>query len=198
MWVAAGNPGTFENAAKMGLGVLCFGISNPEALKPLIDVYKTNIGDADPVGDFVNDNIMVTTQMLCLEDGQKAKEIATRMTTGYHTPASSGTSTPSRSPRASRPGPSSSPNRRWTRSSSRSSRGSWPSARPTRSRRAWPSYEATGADQLVFGMLSTTMPIDIAVEAVETFGRHLIPAFDKDPVHRTTAQREAQVSPQPA
>ena len=55
-------------------------------------------------------------------------------------------------------------------------------------------YEATGADQLVFGMLSTTMPIDAAIEAVETFGRELIPAFDKDPVHRTTAQREAQVS----
>src|SRR5687768_15245676 len=79
LWVAAGNPGTFETAARMGLGVLCFGISNPEALKPLIDIYKSNIGDADPVGAYVNDNIMVTTQMLCLEDGQRAKEIATRM-----------------------------------------------------------------------------------------------------------------------
>src|SRR5688572_18903919 len=43
LWVAAGNPGTFETAARMGLGVLCFGISNPEALKPLIDIYKSNI-----------------------------------------------------------------------------------------------------------------------------------------------------------
>ena len=54
-------------------------------------------------------------------------------------------------------------------------------------------YEATGADQLVFGMLSTTMPAEVAIEAVETFGRHLIPAFDKDPGHRTTRQREEQV-----
>ena len=51
-----------------------------------------------------------------------------------------------------------------------------------------------GADQLTFGMLSTTMSIDVAVEAVETFGKHVIPKFDKDPVHSTTRQREAQVS----
>ena len=47
-------------------------------------------------------------------------------------------------------------------------------------------------------MLSTTMPVEVAVEAVETFGRHLIPAYDKDPVHSTTRQREQQVRPQPA
>ena len=52
-------------------------------------------------------------------------------------------------------------------------------------------YADIGADQLVFGMLSTTMPVEIACEAVETFGRHIIPVFDKDPVHSTTRQREA-------
>ena len=70
LWVAAGNPATFEKAGRMGLGVLCFGISDPEALKPLIEIYKTASSDAEPVGDYVNDNIMVTTQMLCLEDGR--------------------------------------------------------------------------------------------------------------------------------
>jgi hypothetical protein len=53
-------------------------------------------------------------------------------------------------------------------------------------------YEAVGADQLVFGMLSTTMPIDVAVEAVETFGKHVIPQFDKDPEHSTARQRREQ------
>jgi hypothetical protein len=51
-------------------------------------------------------------------------------------------------------------------------------------------YVDAGADQLVFGMLSTTMPIDIAVEAVETFGAQVLPNYDKDPVHSTTRQRE--------
>ena len=30
MWIAAGNPGTFEKAARMGLGVLCFTTGTPE------------------------------------------------------------------------------------------------------------------------------------------------------------------------
>jgi len=55
------------------------------------------------------------------------------------------------------------------------------------------AYEAAGADQVVFGLLSSTMPRDIAVETIETFGRHVLPEFDRDPVHRTTRQREAQV-----
>jgi hypothetical protein len=40
MWVAAGNPGTFEKAGKMGLGVLCFTGGSPEKMKPLVDMYK--------------------------------------------------------------------------------------------------------------------------------------------------------------
>ena len=60
------------------------------------------------------------------------------------------------------------------------------------------TYEAIGADQLTFGMLSTTMPVEVAIEAIETFGRTVLPVYDKDPVHSTTRQREAQVGPQPA
>jgi hypothetical protein len=55
-------------------------------------------------------------------------------------------------------------------------------------------YELAGADQVTFGMLSTTMPIEIACEAVDTFGKHVIPQFDKDEVHSTTRQREAYVA----
>jgi alkanesulfonate monooxygenase SsuD/methylene tetrahydromethanopterin reductase-like flavin-dependent oxidoreductase (luciferase family) len=43
MWVAAGNPGTFEKAARMGLGVLCFTSGSPSQLAPLIEVYKKTI-----------------------------------------------------------------------------------------------------------------------------------------------------------
>ena len=55
-------------------------------------------------------------------------------------------------------------------------------------------YADIGADQLTFGMLSSTMPIETCVEAVETFGRHVLPQFDTAPVHRTTRQREAALA----
>ncbi len=69
LWVAAGSPGTFELAARQGLGVLCFAFGPPEGFIPLIEKYKKDIKNAEPVGDYVNDNVMITTQMLCLEDG---------------------------------------------------------------------------------------------------------------------------------
>src|SRR5206468_4399588 len=66
MWVAAGSPSTFEKAGRMGLGVLCFTTGTPATLAPLIEKYKKEIAHAEPVGDYVNDNVMVTSQMLCL------------------------------------------------------------------------------------------------------------------------------------
>ncbi len=54
-------------------------------------------------------------------------------------------------------------------------------------------WRDAGADQLIFGILNNTLPLEVAQESIETFGREVIPAFDPDPVHSTTRQREAQV-----
>ena len=64
---------------------------------------------------------------------------------------------------------------------------------PEECERATRAYADAGADQLVFGMLSTTMPLEVAIEATETFGRDVLPLFDTDPVHSTFRQREAQL-----
>ena len=45
--------------------------------------------------------------------------------------------------------------------------------------------------QLSFGMLSTSIARESCEEAVETFGKHVLKNFDKDPVHNTTKQRLA-------
>ncbi len=198
LWVAAGNPSTFEKAGRMGLGVLCFGISDPEALKPLIEMYKTAVQDADPVGGYVNDNVMVTTQMLCLEDGDRAKQIATEMTTGYHTSNLFRYLDTFPRPEGIPEWPNLIPEPTLEQIAQSVERGLMAIGTPEEVERCVARYEATGADQLVFGMLSTTMPVEVAIEAVETFGRHLIPTFDKDPVHSTTRQRDMQASGQPA
>src|SRR5579875_3655944 len=64
LWIAAGSPSSFELAAKMGIGVLCFAFGNPDQFAPLIEKYKTMIEDAEPIGEYVNNNVMITTQML--------------------------------------------------------------------------------------------------------------------------------------
>jgi alkanesulfonate monooxygenase SsuD/methylene tetrahydromethanopterin reductase-like flavin-dependent oxidoreductase (luciferase family) len=193
LWVAAGNPATFVKAARLGLGVLCFAVSSPEALKPLIESYKTEIQSADPVGGYINDNVMVTTQMLCLEDGQKAKEIATDMTTGYHTSNLFRYLDTFPRPDGIPEWPALIPEPTLPMIEAGVAAGTLAIGDPEECARTVERYAATGADQLAFGMLSSTMPGEIACEAVETFGAHVLPTFDKDPEHSTTRQRREQL-----
>ena len=50
----------------------------------------------------------------------------------------------------------------------------------------------------MFGLLSSTMDRELATETIETFGKHVLPLFDKDPMHSTTRQREAALKAQPS
>ena len=197
MWVAAGSPGTFEKAARMGLGVLCFTTGSPETLAPLIETYKKAIEKAEPVGEWVNNNIMVTSQMLCLEDGARARDIACHMDVGYQNslvfryldtfPRPPGVPVwPDLIPEPTPEG-----------LEKQIGKGLICIGTPDEVERSVQRYADIGADQLTFGMLSTTMPIEVAVEAVETFGKHVLPKFDTDPVHSTTRQREAWLASQP-
>jgi alkanesulfonate monooxygenase SsuD/methylene tetrahydromethanopterin reductase-like flavin-dependent oxidoreductase (luciferase family) len=194
MWIAAGNPSTFQKAARMGLGVLCFTMGSPDSLKPLIELYKTQIQHAEPVGDYVNDNVMVTSQMLCLEDGRRAREIACNMTSGYQNslvfryldtfPRPPGIPAwPDLIPEPTPEGLDAS-----------IKAGLVCVGTPEEVDKSVQGYVDAGADQLVFGMLSTTMPVEIAIEAVETFGRQVLPAHDTDAVHSTKRQREEQLA----
>ncbi len=194
MWVAAGNPGTFEKAAKMGLGVLCFTTGSPETLKPLIELYKNTIDDAEPVGEYVNNNVMVTSQMLCLEDGQKARDIACNMTSGYQNSLVFHYLDTFPKPEGLPDWPALIPEPTPEMLDQAIAAKLVMTGTPDEVSQSVAAYEEAGADQVCFGMLSTTMPIEIAIEAVETFGKHVIPQFDKDPVHSTTRQREAYVA----
>jgi len=194
LWVAAGNPGTFEKAGRLGLGILCFGVTSPEALKPLIESYKIAVEDADPVGGYVNNNVMVTTQMLCLEDGEKARHIATDMTTGYHTTNVFRYLDTFPKPPGLPEWPIVLPDPTYEQVDQNIKDHLVCIGTPEECAKTVERYQATGADQLTFGMLSSTMPIEVAIEAVETFGQQIIPAFDKDPMHSTTRQREAQLA----
>jgi alkanesulfonate monooxygenase SsuD/methylene tetrahydromethanopterin reductase-like flavin-dependent oxidoreductase (luciferase family) len=198
MWIAAGNPGTFQKAARMGLGVLCFTMGSPESLKKLIEVYKTEIENAEPVGEYVNNNIMVTSQMLCLEDGQKARDIACNMTSGYQNSLVFRYLDTFPKPPGIPQWPDLIPEPTPEGLEAGIQAGLVCVGTPDEVNKSVQGYVDAGADQLAFGMLSTTMPIEVAVEAVETFGKHVLPNYDKDPVHSTQHQREEWLAKQHA
>jgi alkanesulfonate monooxygenase SsuD/methylene tetrahydromethanopterin reductase-like flavin-dependent oxidoreductase (luciferase family) len=194
MWVAAGNPSTFEKAARMGLGVLCFTIGGVETVKPLVEVYKKEIENAEPVGDFVNDNIMVTTQLLCLEDGDRVRRIGSNMGMGYHRSLLLRYLDTFPKPPGVPVWPDLVPDPTPEQLELAISIGAMPYGTPDEVERSIAQYADAGVDQVVFGLLSSTMERDLAVETIETFGNHVLPRFDKDPVHRSTRQREAAAS----
>ncbi|HZB71833.1 MAG TPA: LLM class flavin-dependent oxidoreductase [Acidimicrobiales bacterium] len=194
MWVAAGNPGTFEKAARMGLGVLCFTSGSPKQLAPLIETYKKEIRNAEPVGGYVNDNVMVTTQMLCLEDGQRARQVACDMASSYHQSLVFRYLDTFPKPPFIPTWPEVLPEPTLEEMDARIAQGLVAVGTPDECTKNIQRYADIGADQLTFGMLSSTMPIETCVEAIETFGRHVLPAFDTDPVHRTTRHREAALA----
>ena len=83
MWYAAGNTSSYEMAARRGLGVLGFSVGSFDELGPVLKAYKDTIGSAEPVGAFVNDNVMVTTAAFLAEDQETATASLLRANVTY-------------------------------------------------------------------------------------------------------------------
>ncbi|MEU7295526.1 LLM class flavin-dependent oxidoreductase [Streptomyces exfoliatus] len=193
MWYAAGSPSSYAMAGKMGLGVLGFSVQKVSDMEWVVESYKNAVKEAKAVGDFVNDNVMVTSTAICAETHEKAVEIAVggglnylqSLLFRYHDTF---------------PRPEGIPE--------------WPELLPEYSAEIIelliqeelmicgdPSevlaqckrWEQAGADQLSFGL-----PIGISYEdtmnSIKLIGEHVIPEIDTDPIHRTTRFRQGASS----
>ena len=54
-------------------------------------------------------------------------------------------------------------------------------------------YADLGVDQLIYAPLTMVMDQKQVLRSIETIGKHVLPRFDRDPVHRTTRLREASL-----
>jgi alkanesulfonate monooxygenase SsuD/methylene tetrahydromethanopterin reductase-like flavin-dependent oxidoreductase (luciferase family) len=189
LWVAAGSPPTFAKAARLGLGVLCFTTGPVDQLAPLIETYKREIQHAEPVGGWVNDNVMVTSSMLCLEDGPRARELMLGANGSYHKSQLFRYLDTFPRPAGIPQWPELCPPLTAEEIDAAVALGEWAIGDPDEVGRVVQRWEDVGADQLVFGMLSQELPVEAVIEATELFGREVIPRFDRDPEHRTTRLR---------
>lgn len=187
MWVAAGNPSTYVKAAQMGLGVLAFNVSAVKDMAPLVATYKDNIGSAEPVGEYVNDNIMITNGLVCLEDGQAARRAACDMGISYlqsqvfhyHD------TMPKPEGMPIWPEPVTEPSLEDIEF--RINEGYLLCGDPDEVVEQVARYQDLGIDQLVFGM-PLDLPHEQAMETIRLFGEHVIPKFDT-PEFRSDAFR---------
>jgi len=174
-------------AARRGLGVLGFSIGDIAQLEQVIHAYKDEIPNAEPVGAFVNDNIMVTSTAFVAEDEAKARQSAldsamTYMQSNvfrYHDTFPH----PPEVPRWPELIPDLTPE---TLDAMIEGGLVGDPGQALEQCRRW---EAAGADQLVFGVGISSK--EETLETITLMGEHVIPKIDTDPVHRTTRLREA-------
>jgi alkanesulfonate monooxygenase SsuD/methylene tetrahydromethanopterin reductase-like flavin-dependent oxidoreductase (luciferase family) len=191
LWVAAGNPPTFEKAGRMGLGVLCFTIGAPSELAKLIEVYKKAVAKADPVGDFVNDNVMCVTHLCCMPDRQQAIELNTRINMRYYQSLVYRWLDTFPKPAMVPDWPAVMPEPTAEEIAEQVEAGIIAVGDPDDCARVCRQYQSAGADQLVVSPMTTTMPFDVAAESMRLFGETVIPQFDTDPTFRSDRMRAA-------
>jgi alkanesulfonate monooxygenase SsuD/methylene tetrahydromethanopterin reductase-like flavin-dependent oxidoreductase (luciferase family) len=190
MWVAAGNPPTFEKAARLGLGVLAFTTRSIGEMAPLIQTYKDAVGSAEPVGGFVNDNVMITSGLVCMEDGKEARRVACDMGLSYLQSQVFHYHDTIPTPEGAVVWPDHFPEPTPDDIEWRIENGYLMCGDPDEVATQVKAAADAGIDQLVFG-LPCDMPWEVAQQSVELFGKHVIPKFDLDPVHSTDRYRES-------
>jgi alkanesulfonate monooxygenase SsuD/methylene tetrahydromethanopterin reductase-like flavin-dependent oxidoreductase (luciferase family) len=191
LWMACGSPSTFEKAARLGVGALCFSLGTPADFEPLIKTYKKTIRDAEPIGAYVNDNVACVTQLVCMEDAKKARAVALGMGSGYHTSLVFRYLDTFPRPAGVPAWPALIPEPTPAQLEDRIAAGQRLVGDPDEVARGVQMYADVGCDQLIFGLLASTQPQEIAIQTADLFGREVIPRFDRDPVHSTTRMREA-------
>jgi alkanesulfonate monooxygenase SsuD/methylene tetrahydromethanopterin reductase-like flavin-dependent oxidoreductase (luciferase family) len=189
MWVAAGNPDTFEKAGRLGLGVICFTGGSPEKMKPLVDVYKEAIQDADPVGDYVNDNVAITTSFMCLEDGDAARDWMTRSRNGRQQSLVFKYLDTFPKPPGIPDWPVEIPDPTLEQLAAGAEKGTSIVGTPDECAEILAKWQDIGVDQLIMGPTGSTYPYEVVEEAVELFGTKVIPRFDTEPEARAARFR---------
>jgi len=192
MWMACGNPPTFAKAGAAGLGAIAFNFEPIYNLKGRIEAYKEAVADCtEPMSQFINDNIMMTNAVICLEDGKRAREIAMSRGRGYLNtlvgryhdtmPPVEGAPVWPDAPRGLKDEET---------LDYVIDNGYMLCGTPDQVLEQVQKYQSVGCDQLVFGIPNEGFQHEEVIEMIELFGNQVIPELDTDPVHSTTRYRE--------
>ncbi len=189
MWYAAGNTTSYAMAARKGLGVLGFSVGELAELARVLEAYKNEIGNAEPVGAFVNDNIMVTSGAFVAETTEEAVDAIMRSSMTYLQSNVFRYHDTFPRPEWVPPWPQTIPMPPLEEAQAMIGQPGAVMGNPDQALKGAQAWADAGADQLVFGLGSAERADDLKM--IQLMGEHVIPKIDTDPVHRTTRLREA-------
>lgn len=195
LWIACGSPATFEKAGRLGLGALGFTTGTPEDLKPLIASYKEAVAECDaPLGGYVNDNVAVVSRLLCTETNEEAIDLALGSGSSYYTSLVYRYLDNIVKPEGVPDWPELMPEATREDLQLGIDSGLAIYGNPETCARGIESWSSVGADQVIFSCLTTAVPLEVHRESIERFGAEVVPALDRDPLHRSTRHREAALA----
>ncbi|MCF2531080.1 LLM class flavin-dependent oxidoreductase, partial [Yinghuangia soli] len=199
IWMACGNPGSFAKAGSLGIGAIAFNFEPIYNLKGRIEAYKEAAANPTEIlGDYQNNNVMMTNGVICLSDRKRAREIALSGHAGYLVTLVN----------------------LYHDTMPKSADGiTWPAppmnladlggdelldqliaggyllcGTPDEVCEQVAAYQEVGCDQLVFGLSANTSHEE-NLEMIELFGDKVIPEFDKNPEHSTAVYRRGATGP---
>ena len=143
------------------------------------------------MGDYVNDNIMVVTNMLCMEDREEAFETAVNMGMNYYTSLQMHWLDNIPKPPGFPEWPELIPEPSVDQLKKAAEIGMVAVGDPDDCAKAVQRWVDIGADQLCFSPTTNNLAPGEIIESMELFGTEVLPQFDTDPVHSTTRYREA-------
>ena len=191
IWMACGNPPSFARAGELGVGAIAFNFEPIFDMKGRLDAYKEAAANCtEPLGQFQNNNIMMTNAVICLNDRKRAREIALSRGRGYLNSmvALYHDTMPKREGAPVWPAPPFAiPDENVL--DHLIAGGYLLCGTPEEVLEQVNNYQSVGVDQLVFGFPPEGVTHEENLEMVELFGSQVIPEFDKDPVHSTTKMR---------
>ncbi len=200
LWVACGNPQTFAIAGSLGIGAIAFNFEPIHNLKGRLESYKEGAENVvEQIGQYQNNNVMMTNAVICLKDRERAREIAKAKGRGYLvTMVNLYHDSMPQSPDAI-VWPNPPMDVPWTDEllDMAIAGGYMLCGEPEEVCEQLTAYQDVGCDQVAFGLPIEGMQHEEIQEMIELFGDQVIPEFDKDPVHSTTKFRENAVRQYP-
>ena len=187
MWYAAGNSSSYEMAARKGLGVLGFSVGTIDEMGPVLESYKKAIVNAEPIGAFVNNNVMVTSGAFVAEDMGKARKAIVNARLSYQQSNVFRYHDTFPHPDWVPQWPELIPEMDEETINQSIGSGAMVVGDPDQALVGAQRWADAGADQLTFGLGIASLEDDL--EMIRLVGEHIIPKLDKDPVHSTTRMR---------
>jgi alkanesulfonate monooxygenase SsuD/methylene tetrahydromethanopterin reductase-like flavin-dependent oxidoreductase (luciferase family) len=190
MWYACGNTASYEMAARKGLGVLGFSVGTFAQLEPVLKAYKDEIPSAEPVGAFVNDNIMVVSGgTIVRHDPAEARRIALGARSNYLTSNVFRYHDTFPRPPGVPPWPQLLPELTPEAIDARIAEGGMICGDPEHAVAQCRRWVDLGLDQLCISQ--NGIKKEDALETIRLMGEYVIPKIDTDPVHRSSRMRDA-------